>query len=100
MRCANCGGSVDEGKALCEECWGIPVTDGSTENIAAWYAWSRLINGEWSIDEIRQFADAPAVQGLVRRLIAAMELRKLFVSKESEKYLIGKVGGEWKSREA
>ena len=85
-RCANCGGYAEPKLALCSECF-PNKTDGSKENIAAWYAWSTLINGNWNTFEMEAFADSPAVQKFLKELIEYMPERLKFITKEAKKLI-------------
>ena len=84
-KCANCGAGAEPKLILCDECYALPVHDGSLEGWQIWRAIHTLVNAKLSPEDIIQLADSPMVQGLMRELIAAMEFRTLFLKKEVDK---------------
>jgi hypothetical protein len=81
--CWYCGRLFDDvltsGKraAVCDECWQIPVTDGTTESAKWAYALAMLQNHSWTPEEEQMLADSSLGVELCETIIQKMDRKCL-----------------------
>ena len=63
--------------ALCDECYALPVTDGSTESASWAYALARLQDHEWTEEEVQVLADSSLGAWLAETIVNRMDAKCL-----------------------
>jgi len=80
IKCSRCGKRFEpeqEWHFLCNEdtsdCWGIVGLYGDEHAIKFWRMWSTWINGEWTDEEVKELADSPVGQDVIKTLLKQMD---------------------------
>jgi len=74
---------------LCSDCWEQVGLYGDEAGLRFWKMASTWINGKWTDEELKELADSPVGQSMVKEIISAMdmEMRYRLIKQEAQKYL-------------
>ena len=75
--CARCGKGFDPEfghHVMCGECWDVCGLFGDEASLKFWRMAFNWVNGTWTDEELKELADSPVGQTMVKEIISAMDI--------------------------